>query len=271
MPVRRLVGVPPRRTGPTGAASPVGPDRARTPRCFGARLLLRGFQGGDLLRQSLGTVSGVVVVRLDRRCRAHEQPCGTHPALGRALAEERLWLPQRGGVSVCGADVDRGPNPAVAETSGAGLPVSRDRGASIRPARPAITGPGRGVNGYDQRSDNLPTSCPVSGIQSLPYTLGILFEAAQNRLLPFRLGALFGQGGRLRLQLRQSLPCSAMSRLKLCLLQVSFLVEIQHPGDAAPQLEDLLGDLVETTGLLGRCLVLLTLVLFLNPRGIGQQ
>ena len=26
MPVRRLVGVPPRRTGPTGAASPVGPD-----------------------------------------------------------------------------------------------------------------------------------------------------------------------------------------------------------------------------------------------------
>ena len=107
---------------------------ARTPRCFGARLLLRGFQGGDLLRQSLGTVSGVVVVRLDRRCRAHEQPCGTHPALGRAMAEERLWLPQRGGVSVCGADVDRGPNPAVAETSGAGLPVSRDRGASVRPA-----------------------------------------------------------------------------------------------------------------------------------------
>ena len=28
----------------------------------------------------LGTVSGVVVVRLDRRCRAHEQPCGTHPS-----------------------------------------------------------------------------------------------------------------------------------------------------------------------------------------------
>src|SRR5208337_4710154 len=148
MPVRRLVGVPSRRVGPTGAASPVGSDCARTPRCLGARLLLRGFQGGDLLRQSLGTVSGVVVVRIDRRCRAHEQPCGTHPALRRAMAEERLWLPQRGGVSVCGADVDRGPNPAVAETSGAGLPVSRDRSPSVRPSRSAITGPGRGLNGY---------------------------------------------------------------------------------------------------------------------------
>src|SRR5208337_2406778 len=104
-----------------------------------------------LLRQSLGTVSGVVVVRLDRRCRAHEQPCGTHPALGRAMAEERLWLPQRGGVSVCGVDVDRGPNPAVTETSGAGLPVLRDRGASVRPARPAIAGPGGGLNGYRSR------------------------------------------------------------------------------------------------------------------------
>src|SRR5271165_4487105 len=148
MPVRRLVGVPPRRTGPTGAASPVGPDGARTSRCFGARLLVRGFQGGELLRQSLGTVSGVVVVRVDRRCRTHEQPCGTHPPLGRAVAQEFLWLPQRGGVSVRGADVDRGTNPAVAETSGARLPVSRDRSPSIRPSRSAITGPGRGLNGY---------------------------------------------------------------------------------------------------------------------------
>src|SRR5271166_3462106 len=154
MPVRRLVGVPPRRTGPTGAASPVGPDGARTSRCFGARLLLRGFQGGELLRQSLGTVSGGVVVRVDRRCRAHEQPCGTHPAFGRAMAEERLWLPQRGGVSVRGADVDRGTNPAVAETSGAGLPVSRDRSPSVRPSRSAITGPRRGLNGYSQSSLN---------------------------------------------------------------------------------------------------------------------
>ena len=120
-----------------------------TPRCFGARLLLRGFQGGDLLRQSLGTASGVVVVRVDRRCRAHEQPCGTHPPLGRAVAQEFLWLPQRGGVSVRGADVDRGTNPAVAETSGARLPVSRDRSPSVRPSRSAITGPGRGLIGYD--------------------------------------------------------------------------------------------------------------------------
>src|SRR5271157_996321 len=71
-----------------------------------------------------------------------------HSWLSPFLSEERLWLPQRGGVSVCGADVDRGPNPAVAETPGAGLPVSRDRSPSVRPSRSAITGPGRGLNGY---------------------------------------------------------------------------------------------------------------------------
>ena len=53
MSVRRLVGVPSRRVGPTGTASPVGPDGARTPRCLGARLLLRGFQGGDPFRNLL--------------------------------------------------------------------------------------------------------------------------------------------------------------------------------------------------------------------------
>ena len=109
---------------------------------------LRGFQGGDLLRQRLGAVPGVVVVRGDRGGRAHQQPCGTHPAFGRAVAEERLRLPQRGGVPVRGADADRGPNPAVAETSGAGLPVSRDRGSSGRPSRSATTGPSWGLNGY---------------------------------------------------------------------------------------------------------------------------
>ena len=109
---------------------------------------LRGFQGGDLLRQHLGSVSGVVVVRGDRGSRAHQQSCGTHPAVGRTVAEERLRLPQRGGVPVRGADADRGPNPAVAETSGAGLPVSRDRGSSLRPSRSAITGPSWGLNGY---------------------------------------------------------------------------------------------------------------------------
>ena len=109
---------------------------------------LRGFQGGDLLRQHLGPVPGVVVVRGDRGSRAHEQSCGTHPAVGRTVAEERLRLPQRGGVPVRGADADRGPNPAVAETSGAGLPVSRDRGSSGRPSRSAITGPRWGLNGY---------------------------------------------------------------------------------------------------------------------------
>ena len=83
-----------------------------------------------------------------RGSRAHEQSCGTHPALGRAVAEERLRLPQRGGVPVRRADADRGPNPAVAETSGARLPVSRNRRSSGRPSRSAITGPCWGLNGY---------------------------------------------------------------------------------------------------------------------------
>ena len=134
-----------------GLQARLGSIRARTPRRFGARLLVRGFQGGDLLRQSVGTLSGVVVVRVDRRCRAHEQPCGTHPANGRVVAEECFRLSQPGGMSVRGADADRGPNPAVAETSGAGLPVSRDRGPSVRPSRSAITGPRRGLNGYANR------------------------------------------------------------------------------------------------------------------------
>src|SRR4029077_3811116 len=113
-----------------------------------AGLLLRGFQSGDLLRQRLGSVPGVVVVRGDRGGRAHKQSCGTHPAPGRAVAEERLRLPQRGGVPVRGTDADRGPNPAVAETSGAELPASGDRGSSGRPSRSAITGPCWGLIGY---------------------------------------------------------------------------------------------------------------------------
>src|SRR5258705_13761289 len=152
MPVRRLVGVPSRRTGPAGPASSVGPDRARTPRRFGAGLLLRGFQGGDVLRQRLGPVPGVVVVRGDRGGRAHEQPCGAHPAPGRALAEERLRLPQRGGLPVRGADADGGPDAAVAETSGVGLPVPCDRGSSIRSPGSATPGPSRGLNGYNNSS-----------------------------------------------------------------------------------------------------------------------
>src|SRR5450755_734072 len=148
MPVRRLVGVPPRGTGPSGPAIPVGPDRARTPSRLGAGMRLRGFQGGDLLRQRVGVVSRAVVVRGDRGGRADEQPRGTDPALGCSVAEERLRLSQRGGVPVRGADADGGPNPAIAETSGVGLSVPRDRGSSVRPSRSAITGPGWGLNGY---------------------------------------------------------------------------------------------------------------------------
>lgn len=87
---------------------------------IGAGSLLRGFQGSHLLRQPPGTISGVVVVRGGRGGRAHEQSCETHPALGRAVAEERLRLPQCSAVPVRGADADRDPNLAVAETSGAG-------------------------------------------------------------------------------------------------------------------------------------------------------
>src|SRR4051812_20985343 len=148
MPLRRVVGIPPRRTGPAGPASSVGPDRARTPRRFGAGLLLRGFQGGDVLWQRLGTIPGVVVVRGDGGSRTHKQPCGTHPPLGRAVAEERLWLPERGGMPLRGANADRDPDATVAEASGAGLPVSRNRGSSGRPSRSATTGPSGGLNGY---------------------------------------------------------------------------------------------------------------------------
>ncbi len=148
MPVRRLVGVPPRRTGPSGPAIPVGPDRARTPRCLGAGVWLRGFQGGDLLRQRLGVVSGVVAVRGHRGGRADEQPRGTDPALGCSVAKERLRLSQRRGVPVRGADADGGPDAATAETSGAGLLVSCDRSSSGRPSRSATIGPTWGLNGY---------------------------------------------------------------------------------------------------------------------------
>src|SRR5271157_3446990 len=168
MPVRRLVGFPPWRTGPTGPASSVGPDRARTPRHFGAGLRLRGFQSSDLLRQPPGSVPGVVVVRGDRGGRAHEQSCGKDPALGRAVAQERLRLPQRSRMPVRGAHVDRGPNPAVAETSGAGLPVSRDRGSSGWPSRSAITGPSWGLNGYDQEKLASQKALPNSSLRKAP-------------------------------------------------------------------------------------------------------
>jgi hypothetical protein len=94
--------------------------------------------------------------RSTRRCgcsrrskgRADEQSCSTSPALGRAVAEELLRLPQRGGVPVRGADADRGPDPAAAETSGAGLPVSRDHGSPGRPSRSTITGRSAALNSY---------------------------------------------------------------------------------------------------------------------------
>ena len=52
------------------------------------------------------------------------------------------------GMPVRGANADGGPDPAVAEPSGAGLPVSCDRGSSGRPSRSTTTGPTWGLNGY---------------------------------------------------------------------------------------------------------------------------
>ena len=89
-------------------------------------------EGGDLLRQPPGVVSGAVAVRGDRRRRADEQPCGAGPALGRAVAEECVRLPQRGGLPVRGADADGGPDASVAAATGVGLPIPRDPGPSGR-------------------------------------------------------------------------------------------------------------------------------------------
>jgi hypothetical protein len=56
-------------------------------------------------------------------------------------AQERIRLSQGGSMPVCGANADRGSSAAIAETSGAGIPSSRDRRASDRPCISAITGP----------------------------------------------------------------------------------------------------------------------------------
>src|SRR5208337_1791573 len=102
-------------------------------------------------------------VRSSRGGRAHEQSCGTDPAVGRAVAEERLRLPQCSRVPVRRADTDRGPNPEVAETSSAGIPASRDRNSSGRPSRSAITGPNWGLIGYKNKKEGQSNyTCPLS-------------------------------------------------------------------------------------------------------------
>ena len=105
-------------------------------------------KAATFLRQPLGLVSGVVAVRDGRWRRTHEQSCRAHPSRWRAVAEERLRMPQRRGVPVRRAHVDGGSNPAVARSTRARLPVPCDRRSSIRPARSATTGPSRGLNGY---------------------------------------------------------------------------------------------------------------------------
>src|ERR1700682_4730099 len=160
MPVCRLVGLPPRRLGPRGPASAFGPDGARTPRGFGAGLWLRGPESGGVLRERPGVVSGVVAVRGGRGGGTDEQPCGTAPAAGCAVAEERVRESQRGGMPVRGADADGGADAAVAEAPGAGLPATCDDRPSVRPPRPAIAGPKGELNGY---SSPLLGHCFLSG------------------------------------------------------------------------------------------------------------
>ena len=127
-----------------------GPDGARTPRGFGAGLWLRGPESGGVLRECPGVVSGVVAVRGGRGGGTDEQPCGTAPAAGCAVAEERVRESQRGGMPVRGADADGGADAAVAEGPGAGLPATCDDRPSVRPPRPAIAGPKGELNGYNR-------------------------------------------------------------------------------------------------------------------------
>src|SRR6202171_928146 len=98
MPVCRLVGLPPRRLGPSGPASAFGPDGARTPRGFGAGLWLRGPESGGVLRECPGVVSGVVAVRGGRGGGTDEQPCGTAAAAGGGGGGESVREAQGGGV-----------------------------------------------------------------------------------------------------------------------------------------------------------------------------
>ena len=69
-------------------------------------------------------------------------------ASGQTVAQERIRLSQRGGMPICRADVDSGPNPTIAETSSAGFLVSCDRSSPVVPAVSATTGPTCGLNGY---------------------------------------------------------------------------------------------------------------------------
>ena len=73
--------------------------------------------------QRAGVVAGGVAFRGDRRGGADEQPRGASAAPGRAVAEERLRLSQRGGLPFCRADVDGGTDAPPARAVGAALPV----------------------------------------------------------------------------------------------------------------------------------------------------
>ena len=70
--VRGLVGLPPAGDRSGGAAGGVGPGGRRAPRGSGAGMRLRRYQGGDVLREPAGVVSGAVAVRGDRGGRADE-------------------------------------------------------------------------------------------------------------------------------------------------------------------------------------------------------
>ena len=96
---------------------------------------VRRQQGGDLLRERAGVVAGGVAVRGERGGRADEQPRGAGAAARGAVAEERLRLPERGGVPFRGTDADGGTDAAAARPVGPRLPVRRAGGTSQRPPR----------------------------------------------------------------------------------------------------------------------------------------
>src|SRR5436190_6657884 len=134
------------------------PARARTaPRSdaelAGGRCALPRRESGGALRQPARRRAGLVDVSLPEGRRADEQPHRTLAAAGSAVAQERLWLPQRGGLPFRRADPDRRANPAPAKTPRPRLPVSvLVRSSQWLPSPNAAVGV---VNGYERRSCRL--------------------------------------------------------------------------------------------------------------------
>src|SRR5512135_1286487 len=151
-PVSALVGFSPTAVGSRRSATGPGTGCAGTPSGIGAGSRLRGSKGSDVLRECTGVVSGIMVVRDGRGCRADQQSYRADSASWRAVAEECFWQSQRVRLSLCGTDADGGPDTAVAETSCGGLPASRAGCSSVRPTRSGATDRHSELNGYQDGS-----------------------------------------------------------------------------------------------------------------------